>query len=328
MSERCGIVVIGRNEGARLARTLEAAIANGLPVLYVDSRSSDGSLDRARSLGVDVVELPPDEPLGAGRARNLGAATLVSKLPKIAYIHFVDGDCLMQPGWIEQAVKALDDEQSLTAVCGWRVEEQPRRNIFHRMAHVEWQMGSLGEISDFAGDVVVRVAPFLAVGGYDPRVIAGEDTELSSRMVAAGGRIRRIDAISTVHDIGMSNVVQWWKRGQRCGYGYAQVSTLHRDTDRLFNDQVKRTVLWGAVGPLAGLLVLRRSRWPLALLSLRFLIAGVRAARSIHPPGANLTDRLAWGMACSVGVLPGASGVTSFHITRLRRRRHELIEYK
>jgi glucosyl-3-phosphoglycerate synthase len=59
--------VVGHNEGARVARPLgdafEAARA-GDAVVYVDSASTDGSVDVARSLGAEVVE----GPLGKGRA--------------------------------------------------------------------------------------------------------------------------------------------------------------------------------------------------------------------------------------------------------------------
>ena len=36
-------VVIGRNEGRRLERSLDSVLATGLPVVYVDSGSTDGT---------------------------------------------------------------------------------------------------------------------------------------------------------------------------------------------------------------------------------------------------------------------------------------------
>ena len=56
-----GIVVIGRNEGARLARCL-TSLPEGVPALYVDSGSSDGSAARAREHGIEVLELSPERP--------------------------------------------------------------------------------------------------------------------------------------------------------------------------------------------------------------------------------------------------------------------------
>ena len=328
LTDSCAIVVIGRNEGPRLKDTLQAAQATGLPVTYADSRSSDGSADLARSLGVDVVEMAEDEPLGAGRARNLGARHLLAQRPATQYVQFVDGDCLLDPGWIPQAVAALDDDPTITAVCGWRLEAEPRRNIYHRMAHMEWQMGSVGDIPDFAGEVMIRAAAFVEVGGYDPRVVAGEDTELSSRLREAGGRIRRIDALCTLHDIDMSTARQWWKRGERCGYGYTEIAMLHRKTDQLFLREATKTLLWGALAPLTAVALLRWTRVPLILVCLRFIVSTFRAARSVNPPGAGWGDRLVYGVGCSVGPLPGAIGATKYIVQAAQGRHPSLIEYK
>ena len=69
---RCGIVVIGRNEGARLKASLASIEASPDSVVYVDSGSSDGSVQWAGSQGVQVVELDMTTPFTAARARNAG----------------------------------------------------------------------------------------------------------------------------------------------------------------------------------------------------------------------------------------------------------------
>ena len=52
-----GVVAIGRNEGERLRRCLNSVVGHGLPVVYVDSSSTDSSVELARSMGAEVVEL-------------------------------------------------------------------------------------------------------------------------------------------------------------------------------------------------------------------------------------------------------------------------------
>jgi glycosyltransferase involved in cell wall biosynthesis len=54
-SDDLGIVVIGRNEGARLLRGLNSLITSGRDVIYVDSGSTDGSADKAENIGAAVV---------------------------------------------------------------------------------------------------------------------------------------------------------------------------------------------------------------------------------------------------------------------------------
>ena len=70
-----GVVAIGRNEGERLKRCLESA-SNAAQVIYVDSGSTDGSLQWAKQAGVDAVELDVSASLygGAGTKCRLPAA--------------------------------------------------------------------------------------------------------------------------------------------------------------------------------------------------------------------------------------------------------------
>jgi hypothetical protein len=53
-----GVVAIGRNEGERLRRCLTslAGVASLGPTVYVDSGSTDGSVELARSMGIEVVD--------------------------------------------------------------------------------------------------------------------------------------------------------------------------------------------------------------------------------------------------------------------------------
>ena len=61
-TNQVGVVVIGRNEGARLTRRL-ASVQKYLPaVVYVDSDSSDGSQALAGSLGFQPLELDAARP--------------------------------------------------------------------------------------------------------------------------------------------------------------------------------------------------------------------------------------------------------------------------
>ncbi|MFE3195530.1 glycosyltransferase [Nocardia sp. NPDC059240] len=85
------VIVPARNEAAALASTLRSLLAAAafaeparIEILVVDSASTDGTADLARSFGVRVLESPLP---GAGRARNLGARHARSDL-----LVFVDAD--------------------------------------------------------------------------------------------------------------------------------------------------------------------------------------------------------------------------------------------
>ena len=104
---KLGIVIIGRNEGERLVACLDSLAALKEQVVYVDSGSTDQSIIMARSRGVDVLELPMDQPFTAARARNAGFKRLSELHPDTEFVQFVDGDCKVAPGWLDYAVSYL-----------------------------------------------------------------------------------------------------------------------------------------------------------------------------------------------------------------------------
>ena len=95
-----GIVTIGRNEGDRLRRCLCSVVGHDLPVVYVDSNSTDGSVELARSLGAEVVKLDQSRSFTAAWRRNAGFERLRQIAPGIEYVQVVDGDCEVVSGWL------------------------------------------------------------------------------------------------------------------------------------------------------------------------------------------------------------------------------------
>src|SRR5258706_16021257 len=100
MNPKVGVVVIGRNEGERLVRCLKSVLAQCHAVVYVDSGSTDRSVERARELGAKVIELDRSIPFSASRARNSGFAA-PREMGELECVQFVDGDCEILPEWIE-----------------------------------------------------------------------------------------------------------------------------------------------------------------------------------------------------------------------------------
>ena len=73
-SAEIGVVVIGRNEGERLVTCLKSMLSQIGNTVYVDSGSTDESVENARKLGAVVHELDMSKPFTAARARNAGFA--------------------------------------------------------------------------------------------------------------------------------------------------------------------------------------------------------------------------------------------------------------
>src|SRR4051812_22496841 len=120
-----GVVVIGRNEGERLRRCLESVRSGNVPIVYVDSGSTDGSVEMARAMGVTVVELDLTTKFTAARARNAGVKQLLASNPDLEFVQFVDGDCEVVAGWIDRAQRELKMNDKVAVVCGRRRERFP-----------------------------------------------------------------------------------------------------------------------------------------------------------------------------------------------------------
>lgn len=328
-SHKVGVVVIGRNEGDRLLRSLASVVDGTRPVVYVDSGSTDGSCEAASARGVTVVNLDLSIPFTAARARNAGFNRLREQYPGVEYVQFIDGDCEVVAGWLDAAAVALDEHPTVVAVCGWRRERHPDRSPYNRICDVEWRMGSVGETTHFGGDVMIRASAFAAVGGYGNNVIAAEDDELSVRLRQANGSILRIDHNSTLHDANIHRLSQWWQRAKRCGYAYAQVNSLHgAPPERKFIREIRRTWLWGVFVPVSAI-ALAPFTLGLSLLAFgRYPLTALRTILGTRKRGFSWGESIPWGLSCGASVFPEAFGVIKFTSDRLLNRQHKIIEYK
>lgn len=244
-----GIVAIGRNEGERLVRCL-ASMPAGTPVVYVDSASTDGSVEAARTAGATVLPLDMARPFTAARARAEGVALLSERVPATEFVMFIDGDCELEPGWLAAASAFLGAHPDYAAVCGRRRERFPKASLYNQVADWEWDT-PVGEAAACGGDALMRLDAYRAVGGFDPTMIAGEEPELGSRLRAGGWRIMRLDAPMTIHDAATYRFGQWWKRAVRGGFGYAQAWRATRGS--LYAQDLRRMAVWAVIVPLAAI---------------------------------------------------------------------------
>jgi GT2 family glycosyltransferase len=326
---RVGLVVIGRNEAARLGACLSSIPAGLAGVVYVDSGSHDASVRIARRAKVEVVRLAADRPFTAARARNAGLMRLLELVPRIEKVQFIDGDCTLASGWIEVAAKTLDRRPDVVAVAGSLHELHPERSIYNRLCQLEWERVPLGEAKSFGGIVMIRVESLVRVGGWNPAVIAAEDDELAIRLRRMGGKILRLEDSMAHHDAEITHFAQWWKRAVRCGHAYAQVAALHGSgSERYFVHERRRALLWGAMLPLASALgalpTMGSSLWMLSIYPLQVTRLFVRELANER----SRRDAALIALSSLVGRFAEARGVLEYETTRLRGREPSIIEYK
>lgn len=319
-----GAVIIGRNEGDRLVQCLKSMSGQADIIIYVDSGSSDNSVAEAKAAGATVVELDLSRPFTAARARNAGFNELNNTSNPPDYVQFVDGDCQLQPGWLQAAREELDNNGKLAIVTGWRSEIHRDHSIYNALCDFEWRRPA-GNILTCGGDMMVRREAFEQVGGFDDRVIAAEDDEFCVRIRKAGWGIRRIPVEMTRHDAAMLHFGQWWQRAVRSGHGFAQVGDLHPE---YFTTERRRVWLFGAVLPLIALIGLFTSLWiTLAIVAL-YGVSYVRTAMGLNREGLPAKEAATHASLLTLSKFPNVIGMLTYWRRRLRGSNMEIIEYK
>ena len=322
------VVVIGRNEGQRLKKSLISTLGDKRKLVYVDSGSTDGSVELAKSLGVDVVELDPAMPFTAARGRNAGFNYLKEKGVTFPYVQFVDGDDEIDGQWLAGGVKTLAENPDVGIVAGRKKECFPDNSVYNRLFEMEWDT-EIGEVTEVSGTCMVRAKVFEQVGGFNETLIAGEDPELCLRVRQDGWKVIRLADFMGWHDANMMHFGEWWRRTVRTGHAYAEGVAMHGKSEFQHNvRQCRSNWFWGLILPLiiAGLAVPTQGLSLLLLVGYAVLILRVfRWRKSLKNSDKNA---MIYATFAVLGKLPSALGQLLYWQNRWRGKVATLIEYK
>jgi GT2 family glycosyltransferase len=330
LDARIGFVAIGRNEAASLLECLASLPLPSARRVYVDSGSRDASVAIARLEGVDVVELDPAKPFTAARARNEGFARLRECAPALDLVQFIDADCALMPGWIEAAVAAIDASHARAAIIGHLGERNPGDGLYKRLCALEWKSppGDVTNFGSLGGIMLARAAAFAEVGGFNPSVIAGEDSELGVRLAAAGHVVTKIDVPMAVHEADILRFSQWWRRAVRSGHAIGQRAFLNgRSPARDCVRERRSTLFWGLALPLAAGLLAAPSHGTSLLLLLGYFVLAWRVFRHRRGRGDAPAEARLYAAFNVLGKFAEALGLLRFWWNR-GLGRYSIIEYK
>lgn len=201
------VVVIARNEERTIDGCLRACLASveraekedlirAADVVLVDSASTDRTREIAARLPVRVIAIPPDWPLSAAAGRFVGFRSTRSDV-----ILFVDGDYVLDPGWLPAAVRLLTDP-TIAGVGGVDREASSGRTAISRYV-VELTEKAVPAEAVVETDVI-PVGLFqrewiVRSGGIQPFLRGAEDRDLAIRIRALGGRLVKTRAVMGTH---------------------------------------------------------------------------------------------------------------------------------
>ena len=330
-NELVGAVVIGRNEGERLKTCIQSMLSQCNQVVYVDSASTDNSLEIAKELKVVVVSLDLSISFTAARARNEGVEKLKKLYPLVKYVQFIDGDCSIEPNWLNSAVEYLAKNNKAAAVLGHLVEKNPEKSIYNLLCKLEWS-GNVGELTDFGGFggiSMVKLDAFEQVGRFNPQVIAGEDSELGVRFGLNNYTVVKIDMPMAQHDANMLQFSQWWKRAVRAGHAIGQRAFLNGNTE--IADCVKErksTLIWGGAIPLIILLIAFFSNgWGLLLFIVYFVLFARIFINYRKQRAGSIKEAFIYSAFIVLSKFANFFGLVLFY-KNLKQDKFQIIEYK
>lgn len=213
---KVSFVIIGRNEEKHLAACVDSIRQVNYPpeqkeIIFVDNNSTDSSLEIARRFPIKTIALKK-QPATPGLARNAGLQAATGE-----FVHFVDGDMMVDPEWLNNALPAFDDK-SVAAVVGRLREIHPQKSLYNRFFDIGWKATPIGEIHSPGGGGMFRVAVLRRLDGYDDSLFGAEEVDLGYRLCRKNFKIIRVPALMAYHDMDMKSLGHFWRRGVRDGY--------------------------------------------------------------------------------------------------------------
>jgi glycosyltransferase involved in cell wall biosynthesis len=325
------VVVIGRNEGARLQLCLQSVFAMvhpdfDLEVIYVDSGSNDDSVAMAKAAGARTIALAPLRP-SAALGRNAGWQAANGSI-----VLFLDGDTVLHPEFVAASLTEFS-EPRIAVVWGHRRELFPERSLYIRVLDLDWIY--LPGLTEYCGgDALFRRSVLVETNGFDASLIAGEEPELCRRIGALGFDILHVDRPMTSHDLAITRFRQYWKRLTRAGHAFAEVSDRFRNTDEAFWSgeaaHNRKRVMEITLGLLAGVVgsILLRSLLPFALFCALFALLSIRSAWKVAWKTQDRVALVLYGVHSHLQQIPIYFGQLQYKWSRWRGTRAVLFEYK
>jgi GT2 family glycosyltransferase len=195
------------NEAAHIDAAIGSARAaldrvGGGIVVVADSGSSDATITLAQAHpGTRIAQLADRSERSCGTGAQLAFQT-ASESAGTEYFYLLDGDMVLDPGFLEAGIAFLEANPRHAAVGG-RVREVNTDSIeFELRARNDRVKGSAvaGDVDRLDCGGLYRVAAVRSVGHFaDRNLHAFEEYELGARLRADGWRLARIDVPAVEH---------------------------------------------------------------------------------------------------------------------------------
>lgn len=267
------IIIKTLNEEERIAEAVESAL-KALPdgkveVIVADSGSTDRTTEIARSYPIRVVQIMPPAQPSCGLGPQLGFQ--YSTQP---YICLIDGDMILEPDFLPEALDYFDKHPDVGGVTGHVVDQILESLEFQRRAKRHSPEARTGDIDRMNGGGLYRRSAIEQAGYFSDRNLHGhEEFDAGVRLRTNGWKLYRLDRPFVQHFgytmTAYKLLVRRWRSKYLRGTGEVLRAAIGRPHQKNLFRELPELRLWGTVylwwlAIIASLIFV--PGWPLAIL--------------------------------------------------------------
>lgn len=177
------VIIPTRNSAGTIEKCLRSVISQSyrpIEVIVIDNYSADSTVEIAKAMGALVMLRAG----GRSAQKNWGA-----KFAKGEYLYFVDSDLILEPDGITRCLSAVEGfDGVLVRVLDVSRESKAAQLIASRKRILSYD--ALNVAVRF-----VRKDAFDRLGGFDPEIYIGMDTDFHRRFLRMGFRVQYSTAV-------------------------------------------------------------------------------------------------------------------------------------
>lgn len=197
MNEKVSIVIIGRNEERGIGECVGAALVaaeqiGGAEIIFVDSASTDKTVEIVKSLGVRVISMKPTMKLSPSAGRFVG-----SQYANGEFILFLDADTLVYKDFLPAAIKQFEKDESIGGINGFLDDLGEKGELLN---DVEERFNEITDVKWLRGPCCFyRREALQKSGSFNPYLAVEEEAELGLRLIKNGWKLKLMPISMACH---------------------------------------------------------------------------------------------------------------------------------
>jgi succinoglycan biosynthesis protein ExoA len=212
---KLSIIIPVRQEEKAIKRTvtyLKESLGTDVQIIVSDGKSTDTTVEIARSCADEVVLYKGDTPHNASKGRNDGARVATG-----TFFCFIDADvCIPDPeAFFERALHHFHDVQ-VVGVCGPQRAEPAVETWTDRLSFGLLNVGlrfqnNVLQVGEASGKfMIVRAESFKVIGGFREDLATREDGDFFKRLSKIGQTVFD-PSLMIYHGARRAHKIGWWR---------------------------------------------------------------------------------------------------------------------